>query len=84
MLIKVGEYNNEPVREYVCSKIGTTGQWGADPWLDESWTLGDWVARFRWIKSGVQDSEEFEWTLIRKDKPFDSTYGVNSGVKVFP
>jgi hypothetical protein len=72
-LIKSGAYGYDEIPWVVCSKVGDTGVWGADIWLDETWTLGDWVARFKWTKASVEDSDEFEFTLERKDKPYDST-----------
>jgi hypothetical protein len=75
-LEKVGVYTyDSPTQWYECSKVGTTGQYGADIWLTESMTLGDWIARFRWRVGSVWDGEGFEFTVIRKDKPYDNTPG---------
>lgn len=60
---------------YACSKVGTTGVWGADISIPDSMTLGDWVARFYWIIAGVGDNDSFEFTLIRRDRPYDSVRG---------
>lgn len=73
-LEKCGDYAPEsPTIWYTCSQTGTDGYWGADVFIPRSWTLGDWIARFRWYISGVEDGEVFEFVLIRKDKPLDST-----------
>ena len=70
-LEKTGEYTyGSPSQWYQCSSVGTTGQFGADIWLPNSWTLGDYLARFKWEISGVEDMDSFEWILKRKDKPW--------------
>lgn len=76
-LEKTGEYTyGSPSQWYLCSKLdGITGRFGADIWLPQSWTLGDYVARFKWEIAGVEDMDSFEWTLKRKDKPYDSRRG---------
>lgn len=60
---------------YVCSKVGGTGVWGANVTIPDSMTLGDWLARFYWVKSDVSDNDSFEFTVIRKDKPWVHTRG---------
>jgi hypothetical protein len=60
---------------YTCAKVGATGVWGANITTPDSMTLGDWVARFYWIKDNVPDNDGFEFTLVRKDRPWDSARG---------
>lgn len=73
-LEKTGDYTyGSPSQWYPCSNTGTTGYWGADVYIDPSWTLGDYIARFRWIHDGEPDGQTFEYTLVRMDKPFDSS-----------
>ena len=68
-LEKTGEYNyDSPSQWYLCTTVGGIGVMGADIWLPNSWTLGDWLARFRWEIAGVIDYDSFEFTLTRKDK----------------
>ncbi|MCK4266368.1 MAG: hypothetical protein KAX31_03745 [Thermoplasmata archaeon] len=75
-LEKVGSYDSgSPTPWVLCSSVGTTGQFGADIWLENYLTLGDWVARFRWKLGTVPDVDAFYFTLIRKDKPYDSRRG---------
>lgn len=75
-LEKVGGYDyDSPTQWYQCSNVGGTGVYGADVWLPESLTLGDWVARFTWKINGVDDYDSFEFTLVRKDKPWVHTRG---------
>ena len=76
-LEKVGSYTyDSPTEWHTCTKVGGTGEWGADIYLDPSWTLGDWIARFRWWIGGVEDGEEFQFTMKREDKPFDHSASV--------
>lgn len=75
-LEKVGEYNyDSPSQWYPCTNVGGLGVFGADVWLPNSWTLGDWIARFKWEIAGVEDMDSFEFVLIRKDKPWQSKGG---------
>lgn len=75
-LEKVGEYNyDSPTQWYLCGNVGGTGVFGADIWLPNSLTLGDWIARFRWELSGVPDYDSFEFVLTRKDKPYQHARG---------
>lgn len=77
-LEKTGEYNyDSPTAWHRCVSVapGTAGVFGADIWLSNSMTLGDWLARFKWEILGDPDSDAFEFTLIRKDKPYDSKRG---------
>ncbi len=70
-LEKVGGYRfDSPSQWYPCALVGGTGEIGADVWLPNSWTLGDWIARFRWEIAGVMDYDSFEWVLTRKDQPW--------------
>lgn len=48
---------------------------GADVWLPEWMTLGDWIVRFTWQIATVPDYDSFEVTVIRRDKPWDHTRG---------
>ena len=75
-LEKEGSYDDgSPTIWYPCSKVGGTGVFGADVWLTNSMTLGDYVARFRWEIAGVGDVDSFPFTLIRRDKPYDNRRG---------
>lgn len=75
-LEKVGSYDaGSPTRWYLCASVGATGQFGADIWLQNYLTLGDWIARFKWEIAGELDDDSFEFTLIRKDKPYDNRRG---------
>ena len=75
-LEKMGSYNaGSPTEWYLCSSVGTTGQFGADIWLENYLTLGDWLARFKWEIGGVEDDDSFPFTLIRRDKPYDNRRG---------
>lgn len=75
-LEKVGEYNyDSPSQWYPCTNVGGLGVMGADIWLPNSWTLGDWIARFKWEIAGAIDYDSFEFVLIRKDKPWQSKGG---------
>ena len=75
-LEKVGSYDDgSPTIWYLCSKVGGTGVFGADIWLANSMTLGDYVARFKWEIAGVLDVDSFPFTIIRRDKPYDSDRG---------
>lgn len=75
-LEKVGSYDyGSPTEWYLCSKVGGTGVFGADVWLANSMTLGDWIARFKWEISGVFDDDSFPFVIIRRDKPYDSERG---------
>jgi hypothetical protein len=75
-LEKVGyNYSQPPTQWYTCSKVGTTGVWGADISIPDSLTLGDYLARFYWLISGTPDNDSFEFVLIRKDKPWVNTRG---------
>ncbi len=69
-LEKGGIYNPDSTPWHACSAVGATGEFGADIWLQNSLTLGDWVARFKWEISGVVDMDSFEFVLIRKDQPW--------------
>jgi hypothetical protein len=75
-LEKVGEYRyDSPSQWYPCVNVGGIGVFGSDIWLPNSWTLGDWLARFRWEISGVVDYDSFEFVLKRKDKPWQHKRG---------
>jgi len=70
-LEKVGGYRfDSPSRWYPCVSVGGIGEFGADIWLQNSLTLGDWIARFRWEIAGALDYDSFEFVLIRKDQPW--------------
>lgn len=73
---KVGSvYPNEASGWYSCSKISTTGVWGANVTLSDSMTLGDWLCRFYWVKDNISDHDSFEFVVIRKDEPWNSSRG---------
>jgi len=75
-LEKVGSYDaGSPTEWYLCSKVGGDGVFGADVWLHNYLTLGDWIARFKWEIEGVLDDDSFPFTLIRRDKPYDNRRG---------
>lgn len=75
-LEKVGSYDaGSPTIWYPCTKVGGTGVFGDDIWLFNYLTLGDWLARFRWVMDGVADVDSFPFTLIRRDKPYDNRRG---------
>ena len=75
-LEKVGSYDyGSPTEWYLCSKVGGDGVFGADIWLENYMTLGDWVTRFRWEIAGVSDVDSFPFTVIRRDKPYNSRRG---------
>jgi len=75
-LEKVGSYDHgSPTIWYPCSQVGGTGVFGADVWLENYLTLGDWLARFKWEIAGVEDDDSFPFTLIRRDKPYDNRRG---------
>ena len=75
-LEKVGEYRyDSPSQWYACVNVGGIGVMGADIWLVNSWTLGDWLARFRWEIGGVSDDDSFEWVLKRNDRPWRNRRG---------
>lgn len=69
-LEKGGTYNPDSTPWHLCSPVGTTGEFGADIWLQNSLTLGDWVARFKWEIDGDEDMDSFEFVLKRKDQPW--------------
>jgi len=75
-LIKQGEYGyDSPKGPYACSKTGNTGYWGADVYLSESMTLGNWVAHFDWLADSVEDSAYFDFIVVDKIRPYISRYG---------
>ena len=90
-LEKTGSYDDgSPTEWYLCISVGTMGQWylctnvgaagtmgvfAADIWLENYMTLGDWLARFKWEIDGVEDVDSFPFTIIRRDKPYDSRPG---------
>lgn len=76
-LEKVGSYDDgSPTTWHLCSKVGAAdGVFGADIWLENYMTLGDYVARFRWEIAGIEDVDSFPFTIIRRDKPYDSRRG---------
>lgn len=75
-LEKTGGYNyGSPTRWYSCESKNGTGVYGADIWLPNDMTLGDWLARFKWELLGVEDYDSFPFTIIRRDKPYDSRRG---------
>lgn len=69
---KQGMYGyDSPSKTYACSKTGSTGYWGADIWIPESMTLGDWLAHFEWTKTGqAPNGARFEFTVIDKVRPY--------------
>jgi len=79
-LEKVGSYDyGSPTEWYLCSKVGGDGVFGADVWLNNYMTLGDWNTRFKW-EMGVPpddylDDDSFPFTVIRRDKPYDNRRG---------
>ena len=82
-LIKTGEYAyDSPRGPYTCSKTGTTGYWGAEPWISSSITLGDWVGEFTWWINGVPDSEKFPFVIVDKVRPYLSKHPVKTNVEV--
>ncbi len=75
-LEKVGSYDDgSPTIWYPCIKVGGDGVFGADIWLTNSMTLGDYVTRFRWVMDGASDVDSFPFTIIRRDKPYDNRRG---------
>jgi len=75
-LEKTGSYDyGSPTEWYLCKSVGTMGQFGADIWLENYMTLGDWLARFKWEIDGAEDVDSFPFTLIRRDKPYDNRRG---------
>lgn len=75
-LEKTGSYDyGSPSAWYLCIKVGGDGVFGADIWLENYMTLGDYVARFKWDMIGVEDVDSFPFTIIRKDKPYDNRRG---------
>ena len=82
-LEKVGVYTyGSPTVWYECTIVGgDSGVVYADIWLNNSLTLGDWLARFKWsmVEDGDLDYDAFYFTLIRKDKPWVSKTGPNLG-----
>ena len=80
-LEKVGSYDyGSPTDWYRCKSVapGTTGVFGADIWLPTYMTLGDYVARFKWEMTNgttIKDYDSFPFTIIRRDKPYDSRRG---------
>uniref|UniRef100_A0A6M3MBJ7 Uncharacterized protein n=1 Tax=viral metagenome TaxID=1070528 RepID=A0A6M3MBJ7_9ZZZZ len=82
-LVKTGEYSyDSPQGPYTCAKTGETGYWGAVVQLSDSITLGDWVARFTWIVSGVSNDEDFPFVIIDKVRPYINQYPLPPNVKV--
>jgi hypothetical protein len=76
----VGSYDDgSPTIWYPCTKKGGDGVFGADVWLTNSWTLGDYVARFKWEitvdGTPIEDVDSFPFTIIRRDKPYDNRRG---------
>lgn len=81
--VKSGEYGyDSPRGPYECRKTGDTGYWGADIYLPSSMTLGDWVVRYTWQVGGVDDAEDFEFTLGDADRPYISRTNLAPNVKV--
>ena len=78
-LEKTGSYDHgSPTEWYPCSSVGGMGVFGADIWLDNYMTLGDWLARFKWEMTDgttITDYDSFPFTIIRRDKPYDSKRG---------
>ena len=78
-LEKTGSYDyGSPTEWHLCTNVGaagTMGQFGADIWLENYMTLGDWLARFKWEIDGAEDVDSFPFTLIRRDKPYDNRRG---------
>ena len=68
---KVGTYGyDSPSPKYTCSKVGTTGYWGADVALSNSMTLGDWLAEYEWVVGGVTNGAGFEFTVKEARRPY--------------
>jgi len=81
--VKAGEYGyDSPRGPYTCSKVGTTGYWGADVLLRDTMTLGDWVAVYAWYVSGVKDGDEFPFIVVDKRRPWINTRPTPVNVKV--
>lgn len=81
-LEKVGSYDyGSPTEWYPCKSVppGTDGIFGADIWLPIYMTLGDYLARFKWemtlLETTTVDYDSFPFTIIRRDKPYDSRRG---------
>ncbi len=79
-LEKVGSYDHgSPTEWYLCESKNGRGVFGADIWLPTYMTLGDWLARFKWEMTiegtKIVDYDSFPFTIIRKDKPYDSRRG---------
>ena len=70
-LIKQGQYGyDSPKGPYTCKLTGDTGYWGADVFLSESMTLGNWIAHFVWDAGGVRDTDFFAFIVQDKVRPW--------------
>ena len=63
---------DSPRGPYTCSKVGETGEWGADVFLSETMTLGDWVAEFTWKIGRKIDRAKNIYTVADPVTPYQN------------
>ena len=68
VLFKEGSYAyDSPSPRYACNKTGDTGYWGADIFISESMTLGDWIAEYEWY-TPLEGWNTSKFNFIIQDK----------------
>ena len=69
---KEGSYGyDSPSPRYTCSKTGAVGYWGADIPINNSMTLGDWIANFNWYTAAEGwNSQQINFVIIETRRPY--------------
>ena len=68
-------YDN-PRGPFPCSQVGGVGVFGADVWIPETITLGNWIAEFQWKTLGKENRGHFTFIIVDSQQPYkDNPYG---------